>query len=60
MSPKVWTPEEGKVVLDYILENCAKYPNRVFLTQPMGGDEVLNFTFSEFLSESKKMAAHIE
>eukprot|EP00984_Skeletonema_dohrnii_P014556 scaffold6136_cov135-Skeletonema_dohrnii-CCMP3373.AAC.1 len=26
----------------------------------MGGDEVLNVTFSEFLSESKKMAAYIE
>ncbi len=53
-------PEEGKTVLDYILDNCAKYPHKIFLTQPMGGDEVLNFTFSEFLSESKKMAAHIE
>eukprot|EP00573_Skeletonema_grethae_P008189 CAMPEP_0201709226 /NCGR_PEP_ID=MMETSP0578-20130828/57982_1 /ASSEMBLY_ACC=CAM_ASM_000663 /TAXON_ID=267565 /ORGANISM="Skeletonema grethea, Strain CCMP 1804" /LENGTH=555 /DNA_ID=CAMNT_0048198183 /DNA_START=90 /DNA_END=1758 /DNA_ORIENTATION=- len=60
MTFKVWTPEEGKTVLDYILDNCAKFPNRTFLTQPMGGDEVLNFTFSEFLSESKKMAAHIE
>eukprot|EP00574_Skeletonema_japonicum_P007641 CAMPEP_0201720228 /NCGR_PEP_ID=MMETSP0593-20130828/5236_1 /ASSEMBLY_ACC=CAM_ASM_000672 /TAXON_ID=267983 /ORGANISM="Skeletonema japonicum, Strain CCMP2506" /LENGTH=78 /DNA_ID=CAMNT_0048210841 /DNA_START=1298 /DNA_END=1531 /DNA_ORIENTATION=+ len=60
-SPEViWTPEEGKVVLDYILDNCAKHPNRIFLTQPMGGDDVLNFTFSEFLTESKKMAAHIE
>ena len=52
-------PEEGKVVLDYLLDNCAKFPNKIFLTQPMGG-EVINFTFIEFLSESKKMAAHIE
>ena len=60
MSPKVWKPEEGKVVLDYILDNCAKTPNKIFLTQPMGGDEVLEITFSQFLSESKKMAAYIE
>jgi long-chain acyl-CoA synthetase len=53
-------PEEGKVVLDYILDNCAKFPDKIFLTQPMGGDEVINYTFSEFLSESKKMAAHVE
>ncbi|KAK1739647.1 long-chain fatty acid CoA synthetase [Skeletonema marinoi] len=60
MTPAVRKPEEGKVVLDYILDNCAKWPNKIFLTQPMGGDEVLNVTFSEFLSESKKMAAYIE
>jgi len=60
MTPAVRKPEEGKVVLDYILDNCAKYPDKIFLTQPMGGDEVINITFSEFLSESKKMAAHIE
>ncbi|KAK1739659.1 long-chain fatty acid CoA synthetase [Skeletonema marinoi] len=60
MAPAVRKPEEGKVVLDYILDNCAKWPNKIFLTQPMGGDEVLNVTFSEFLSESKKMAAYIE
>jgi len=60
MTPAVRKPEEGKVVLDYILDNCAKWPDKTFLTQPMGGDEVLNVTFSEFLSESKKMAAYIE
>mmetsp|Transcript_3237 Transcript_3237/g.4672 ORF Transcript_3237/g.4672 Transcript_3237/m.4672 type:complete len:567 (-) Transcript_3237:78-1778(-) len=60
MAPAVRKPEEGKVVLDYILDNCAKWPDKIFLTQPMGGDEVLNVTFSEFLSESKKMAAYIE
>jgi len=26
----------------------------------MGGDAIKEFTFAEFLSESKKMAAHIE
>jgi len=60
LTQAVRKPEEGKVILDYILDNCAKYPNKIFLTQPMGGDEVLNITFSEFLSESKKMAAYIE
>mmetsp|Transcript_5764 Transcript_5764/g.8637 ORF Transcript_5764/g.8637 Transcript_5764/m.8637 type:complete len:583 (-) Transcript_5764:87-1835(-) len=60
MTPAVRKPEEGKVVLDYILDNCAKWPDKTFLTQPMGGDDVLNVTFSEFLSESKKMAAYIE
>eukprot|EP01083_Nonionella_stella_P084327 233399_1 len=60
--PKLTKQEEGKVVPDYILDNCAKHPNDVFLTQPMGGGatNIKTWTFSEFLSESKKMATHIE
>eukprot|EP00957_Ditylum_brightwellii_P186811 14224450-Ditylum_brightwellii.AAC.1 len=52
--------EDGKVIPDYILDNCAKNPDKVFLTQPLQGDDIQTFTFSQFLSESKKMAAHIE
>lgn len=60
--PQLTKQEDGKVILDYLLDNCAKYPDNVFLTQPMGGDvnNVKKWTFSEFLSESKKMATHIE
>ena len=62
MTPKLAQKEEGKVVLDYILGHCAKTPDRIFLTQPMGGDatNIKTWTFGEFLSESKKMATHIE
>ena len=60
MAPRIKKKEAGKVIPDYILDNCDEYPNKIFLTQPMGGDAVQNWTFSEFLSESKKMAAHIE
>lgn len=62
MSPPLAKKEEGKVIPDYIIDHCAKTPNRRFLTQPMGGsaDNLKFWTFAEFLSESKKMAAHIE
>ena len=60
MAPILTKKEDGKVIPDYILDNCAKTPNKVFLTQPMGGDEVKEWTFAQFLAESKKMAAHIE
>ena len=60
MAPILTKKEDGKVIPDYILDNCAKTPNKIFLTQPMGGDEVKEWTFAQFLAESKKMAAHIE
>lgn len=60
MPPKLAEKKEGHVVPDYILDHCAAHPQKRFLTQPMGGDEIRTWTFGEFLSESKKMAAHIE
>jgi long-chain acyl-CoA synthetase len=54
-------PDGDKVVTDYILEICAKRPNDLFLTQPMGKDNpVKTWTFGEFLAETKKMAAYLE
>jgi len=50
---------DGKVIPDYILEHCENTPDRTFMTQPMGDGSVKEWTFGEFLSESKKMAAHI-
>lgn len=60
MAPKLTQKQDGKVIPDYILDLCATHPTRNFLTQPMGGDVVKTWTFGEFLSESKKMATHIE
>jgi len=57
------SPEQDgdKVIPDYILGLCAKHPDRVFLTQPMGkGAECKTYTFGQFLSETKKMASYIE
>lgn len=60
MTPALAQKEDGKVIPDYILDNCEKYPDKTFMTQPMGDGSVKEWTFGEFLSESKKMAAHIE
>lgn len=59
MAPALAEKVNGYVVSDYILDQCAKHPDKVFLVQPIG-NEVKTWTFAEFLSESKKMAAHIE
>lgn len=60
MAPKLTKQEDGKVIPDYIIDQCAKHPNKVFLTQPFSDGTVKSWTFAEFLSESKKMAGYIE
>mmetsp|Transcript_23289 Transcript_23289/g.57331 ORF Transcript_23289/g.57331 Transcript_23289/m.57331 type:complete len:562 (+) Transcript_23289:174-1859(+) len=51
--------EEEKTVIDYFLANVETLGDRVFMTQPMGGDEVKTFSFNETLAEAKKVAGYI-
>eukprot|EP00956_Cyclotella_meneghiniana_P019962 scaffold34712_cov66-Cyclotella_meneghiniana.AAC.7 len=60
MSPKLTVQDPNKVIPDYILDQCAKHPSKIFLTQPFSDGTVKNWTFAEFLTESKKMAGYIE
>jgi non-ribosomal peptide synthetase component F len=56
---KLTIQEPDKVIPDYILDQCSKHPNKIFLTQPYPDGTVQNWTFAQFLSESKKMATHL-
>jgi len=47
-------------VLKAFLEHCEKTPNKVFFTQPMGGEAVKEWTLKETLEEAKKMAGYLE
>lgn len=49
-----------KTILDFFYANVEKFGDRVFMTQPMGGDKVETYTFEETLAEAKKMAGYIE
>ncbi|EJK62881.1 hypothetical protein THAOC_16491 [Thalassiosira oceanica] len=60
MAPKLTEKQDGFTVMDYLLQHAEKTPGNTFLTQPMGNDVVKTWTFGEFVSESKKMATHIE
>ena len=44
---------EPKLMLDYIYENAAKHPQRVFLTQPVGGSKVVDYTWGEVLDQAQ-------
>jgi len=54
--------DKDKTIVDYVLANAAKFADRRFLTQPMGGgDGNLKFySFAEFEAEARKMAAYIQ
>lgn len=48
-----------KSILDYIYAHEAQMPDRVYLTQPLGAGETLDYTWRKVLDQSRRMAAHI-
>jgi long-subunit acyl-CoA synthetase (AMP-forming) len=50
---------QQQLIVDYALEHAARQPDRVFLTQPVGGGKVVDLTWGETLDEARRMAAHL-
>lgn len=49
-----------KLILDYVFDHETKLADRVYLTQPVGGDKVIDYTWKQTLDQSRRMAAHIK
>ena len=48
-----------KSILDYVYEHEAALADQVFLTQPVGGGKVVDYTWREMMDQSRRMAAHL-
>lgn len=48
--------------IDYFLEHVANTPDRIYMTQPMGGsaDNVVQLTFAQVLDQAKRMATYLK
>jgi len=47
-------------LLDAIYDHEAAQPDRVFLTQPIGGGQVVDITWGQALDEARRMASHLK
>ncbi len=48
-----------KLILDYVYDHEAVQPDRLYLTQPVGGGRVVDYTWAQVLDQSRRMAAHL-
>ncbi|HVO05710.1 MAG TPA: AMP-binding protein [Burkholderiaceae bacterium] len=48
------------LILDRVLDHEARQPDRVFLTQPIGGGQVVDYTWGQVLDQARRMAAHLQ
>ncbi|NWG74735.1 MAG: AMP-binding protein [Rubrivivax sp.] len=50
---------EPRLILDHVYDHEAQLRERVFLTQPVGGGRVVDYTWGDVLDQSRRMAAHL-
>ena len=51
---------ERRLILDQVFDHEAGHPDRVYLTQPIGGEQVVDYTWGQVLDQSRRMAAHLQ
>ncbi|MBL8331955.1 MAG: AMP-binding protein [Rubrivivax sp.] len=49
-----------RLVLDHVYDHEAQHPDRVYLTQPLGGGAVADLTWGQALDQARRMAAHLQ
>jgi long-chain acyl-CoA synthetase len=48
------------LMLDHVLANAEKYADRVFLTQPVGDGQVVDYSWAQVLDQSRRMATYLK
>lgn len=51
---------ENRLMLDYVLEHEEKLRDRVYMTQPIGNGEVVDYTWGQVVDQSRRMGAHLQ
>ena len=51
--------KEGKLILDYVYEHEAAHPDKIYLTQPVGGGKAVDYTWRQTLDQARRMAAYL-
>jgi long-subunit acyl-CoA synthetase (AMP-forming) len=48
-----------RLMLDYVFEHETARASQVFLTQPVGGGQVVDYTWGQVMDQARRMAAHL-
>ncbi|PQA76785.1 AMP-binding protein [Rhodoferax sp. TS-BS-61-7] len=51
---------QAKLILDYVYDHEATLADQVYLTQPVGGGQVKDYTWRQVMDESRRMATHLK
>ena len=48
-----------KLILDYVYQHESEHPQKLFLTQPVGNGQVVEYSWGEVMDQARRMAAHL-
>lgn len=51
---------DSKLILDYVYDHADAHPDKVFLSQPVGGGKVTDYTWAQTVDQARRMAAHLQ
>ena len=51
---------QNRLMLDDILEHEEKLRDHIYLTQPIGGNQVVDYTWGQTVDQSRRMAAYLQ
>lgn len=51
---------QTRSILDYAIDHADRHPDRIYLSQPVGGERVVDYTWGQVLDQSRRMAAHLQ
>jgi long-chain acyl-CoA synthetase len=49
-----------RLILDHVYDHEAQHADRVYLTQPLGGGRVQDYTWAQALDQARRMAAYLK
>ncbi len=50
----------SRLILDYVQDHETKYANQVYLTQPVGNGQVVDYTWGQVMDQARRMATHLK
>ncbi|CAM8639649.1 FAA1 Long-chain acyl-CoA synthetases (AMP-forming) [Comamonadaceae bacterium] len=51
---------QAKLMLDYVYSHESAHADQIFMTQPTGGGQVVDYTWKQTLDQARRMAAHLK
>jgi long-chain acyl-CoA synthetase len=54
------TQPASELILDRVFAHEKAHADDIFLTQPIGGGKVINYTWAQTMDQSRRMAAHLK
>jgi len=49
-----------RLLLDYVYDREASHPDLIYMSQPVGGGKVIDYTWGQALDQARRMASHLQ